>query len=147
MKAYFTVEAACVLPMVLGVYVFLIYGMFYQYDRCLLEQDVALLVLEEEWSAAVGTEAEISSRHGTEEYPAFILKGDGLVKERSRIKAWVEGMINIPLGRFGIGNGNDKWELEAAFTCTEVRPAEWIRLSRKIMEEIGNVADGVCEEP
>ncbi len=147
MKAFFTVEAACILPVVLGVYVFLIYGMFYQYDRCLLEQDVALLVLEEEWSAAAGTEDAISSQHGTEEYPAFTWRGDGLVKEQGQIKAWAEGLVNMPLGGLGMRTGNGRWELEVSFSCTEVRPAEWIRLSKKIMEEVENVANRVCEEP
>lgn len=43
---YFTVEAAIVLPMVLGVYVFLITVLFVQYDRCILEQDMASMIVK-----------------------------------------------------------------------------------------------------
>ena len=41
-NAYFTVEAALIIPLVLGILVFLIFIMFYQYDRCLLEQDIGI---------------------------------------------------------------------------------------------------------
>ena len=39
-KAYFTVEAAVLYPIVLGVIVLMTYLLFFQYDRCLLEQDM-----------------------------------------------------------------------------------------------------------
>ena len=39
-KAYFTVEAAVLDPIVLGVIVLMTYLLFFQYDRCLLEQDM-----------------------------------------------------------------------------------------------------------
>ena len=43
---YFSVEAALVLPVVLGVYLFLITMLFVQYDRCLLEQDMASMLIK-----------------------------------------------------------------------------------------------------
>ena len=39
-KAYFTVEAAVLYPIVLGVIVLMTYLLFFQYDRGLLEQDM-----------------------------------------------------------------------------------------------------------
>lgn len=39
-KAYFTVEAAVLFPMVLGVVMLMVYLLFFQYNRCLLEQDM-----------------------------------------------------------------------------------------------------------
>lgn len=39
-------EAALVLPVVLGVYLFLITMLFVQYDRCLLEQDMASMLIK-----------------------------------------------------------------------------------------------------
>lgn len=44
-NAYLTVEAACVIPIMLGVTILIISLMIYQYDRCLLEQDVSLYIL------------------------------------------------------------------------------------------------------
>lgn len=43
---YFTVEAALVLPVVLGVYLFLIVLLFIQHDRCLMEQDMASMLIK-----------------------------------------------------------------------------------------------------
>lgn len=43
---YFSVEAALVLPAVLGVYLFLIAVLLVQYDRCLLEQDLASMLVK-----------------------------------------------------------------------------------------------------
>ena len=41
--AYFTVEAALVIPIVLGIFVMILYLSFYLYDRCLLSQDCYVL--------------------------------------------------------------------------------------------------------
>lgn len=43
---YFSVEAALVLPAVLGVYLFLFAVLLVQYDRCLLEQDLASMLVK-----------------------------------------------------------------------------------------------------
>ena len=45
-EGFFSVEAALVLPIVLGVYLFLIVMLFLQYDRCLLEQDMASIMVK-----------------------------------------------------------------------------------------------------
>lgn len=45
-NGYFSVEAALVLPAVLGVYLFLIVILFVQYDRCMLEQDMASMLIK-----------------------------------------------------------------------------------------------------
>ena len=45
-NGYFSVEAALVLPAVLSVYLFLIALLLVQYDRCLLEQDMAAMLVK-----------------------------------------------------------------------------------------------------
>lgn len=45
-EGFFSVEAALVLPTVLGVYLFVIVMLFVQYDRCLLEQDMASMMIK-----------------------------------------------------------------------------------------------------
>lgn len=42
-EAYFTVEAALVIPIMLGIFVMVLYLSFYLYDRCLLSQDCYVL--------------------------------------------------------------------------------------------------------
>lgn len=46
-KGYMTVEAAFVMPMVLCVFVILIYTSFYLYDRCVFKQDAFVLCFRE----------------------------------------------------------------------------------------------------
>lgn len=140
MKAYFTVEAACILPIVFGVYVFLIYGMFYQYDRCLLEQDVALQVLKEQW----GTEQTTGE---LEQYLAFGLEENVLKKGDGKVEAYASGTVAVPFKELMAWTDNDNWRMEATFSSVDVDHAEWIRLRRKIMEGIENVTDRICEEP
>lgn len=140
MKAYFTVEAMCVLPIMFGVYVFLIYGMFYQYDRCLLEQDVALQVLKEQWE-------EAPQKQELEQYLAFKPEENIIKKERETVSAWASGNISIPFSEIRMWTKGRNWRLEASFTSLIVDPIEWIRASRKIMEEIKNVTDRIREKP
>lgn len=140
MKAYFTVEAACILPIVFGVYVFLIYGMFYQYDRCLLEQDVALQVLKEQW----GTEQTIGE---LEQYLAFRLEDNVLKKGNGKVEAYASGTVAVPFKELMTWTDNENWRMEATFSSANVDYAEWIRLRRKIMEDIENVTHRICEEP
>ncbi len=46
-NAYMTVEAAFLMPMVLCLFVIVIYTSFYLYDRCLYQQDAYILCLRE----------------------------------------------------------------------------------------------------
>lgn len=139
MKAYFTVEAACVLPIVFGVYIFLIYGMFYQYDRCLLEQDVALQVLKEQW----GTEQKAGE---LEQYLAFIPEDNALKKGNGKVQAYAGGTVAVPFKELMVWTGTDNWRIEARFSGIDVDFTEWIRISRKIVEGIENVTGRICEE-
>ena len=42
-EAYFTVEAALIVPVVVCIFVMIIYLSFYLYDRCVLTQDCYVL--------------------------------------------------------------------------------------------------------
>ncbi len=147
MKAYFTVEAACILPIVFGVYVFLIYGMFYQYDRCLLEQDVALLVLRTQWEDDRKSVLSGDRMRESESYLAFEWGENVLKKEQGEILAQARGTVIMPFKGLMPWNGKDDWELKASYTCVEIKPTEWIRLKQKMMEETENDTDRICEEP
>ena len=46
MRGYFTVEAAMVLPVVIGTIVFIIYLQLYLYNRCLMDQEAAMLAMQ-----------------------------------------------------------------------------------------------------
>ena len=59
-NAYFTVEAALVVPVVMGTMLFVIYMLLFQYNRCLMEQDIGAMVI---W----GSNMEVSDDETFEE--------------------------------------------------------------------------------
>lgn len=132
MKAYFTVEAACVLPIVFGTFVFIIYSMFYQYDRCLLEQDVAVFVMETLWEAQGDDERKPLLHEDKEGYLAFRLEDSVLEAKNSVVSVRAEGKVPAPFG---------DWQVTAIFAAKKIEPAEWIRACNKIMEEVENATD------
>ena len=111
--AYFTVEAALVLPVLMGAILFVIYILFFQYDRCLLEQDLGAMAL---W----GSRLEESGQERLEEkvqervrglYKEKYMAWDFAVLEASLEKntfsAKGAGRVNFPLPGWdfcGVGN-------------------------------------------
>ena len=132
MKAYFTVEAACVLPMMLGVYVFLIYGIFYRYDRCLLEQDTALMVMEE---------SENLSGRSADRYLAFQWKERDVSLQMGTLTAAAAGRVVVPFGNMEKWAEEQGWQLEVTFKKWEIEPTSWIRLYQKVKKGIEDASE------
>lgn len=132
MKAYFTVEAAYVLPMMLGVYVFLIYGMFYRYDRCLLEQDTALMVMEE---------SESLSGRSADRYLAFQWKERDVSLQMDTLTAAAAGRVVVPFGNMEKWAEEQGWQLEVTFKKWEIEPTSWIRLYQKVKKGIEDASE------
>ena len=84
--AYFTVEAALVLPVLMGAILFVIYILFFQYDRCLLEQDLGAMAL---W----GSRLEESGQERLEEKVQERVRG--LYKEK--YMAWDFAVLEASL--------------------------------------------------
>ncbi len=56
-NAYMTVEAVLVLPMVMAVIALILGGIIFQYNRCLLEQELAILTV---WGVTEDSDTEAS---------------------------------------------------------------------------------------
>lgn len=123
-------EAACVLPMVLGIYVFLIYGMFFQYDRCLAEQEAVVAAME-------GTFDGEDSWQG---YLAWEWKDREITIEKGKTLALIEGNVAVPFEEIRQWITGRGWNVEALFSKRRMAPAAWIRSFRKIMD-IGETDD------
>lgn len=92
-EGYFSVEAALVLPIVLGVYLFLIILLFVQHDRCLLEQDMASMMIKAVNHAGTPKQQldylqELTAQWDREKYlwikqqsPHFIIQGQKICLE------------------------------------------------------------------
>ena len=137
-EAYFTVEAALILPLTLGIVVMIIYLMFYQYDRCLLEQDVGIAALR----AAVATSEDAGERLEElrrqagktywDKYVAFDPEEvTGKIKG-NRLEAARKGSLNVPFLDISKWTGTDRWSAEASFSIRKASPVLFIRACRRL---------------
>ncbi len=136
-EGYFTVEAALVLPMVLGVVLLIIYLLFFQYNRCLQEMDMGVLALRgrvlqtknheermlqlREQADAVYTEKYLAWSRGRIELK--LEKGTVSVKQCSHLRFPFGGMKHI----------GDIWETETEYTNHIISPVSVIRSYRKVI--------------
>ena len=143
-NAYFTVEAALVLPMVIGTLLFVIYSFLFQYDRCLLEQDLGAMAL---WGGCVEesdtkTFEQMMQERMTgiyrDKYAAwsFTELEAGLKKNYFSVKGAAQ--LTFPLSGWRIWNGGNVWSAEAAYKCRRFSPVTFIRLCRRVKDTIQN---------
>ena len=142
-NAYITVEAALVLPMVIGVILFVVYTMLLQYDRCLLEQDIGAIAL---WGSLVevsGT-AELEQKAQArmsglyrEKYIAWRITELNAALDRNRFCVKGAGQLTFPVPGWNFWNGNNVWGAEAGYGYSRLSPVTFIRLCHRFQEEAG----------
>ena len=141
MQAYFTVEAALVLPLVLGIIFLVIYLWFYQYNRCLMELDMNSLALKgsvasaqdktellyqmKSWAGEINMEKFIAWQQGQIEIK---LEKDTVLVERT-------GAQEFPIGEMDFWGGESFWEADAVYENHRISPVLTVRNLRKILEE------------
>lgn len=137
MPAYFTVEAAMVLPMVFSVVIIIIYMMFFQYNRCLMEQDIGILVLrgsilpEDNKDRLLKMLQKEAQRIDDNKLVAWE-NGEIEVKiEKNRLKISQSGKLKFPFHGFGIG-GEHIWNTRVEYENERIEPTSFIRNYRKL---------------
>lgn len=137
-EAYFTVEAAFVMPVVFSIFLAMIYLFLYQYDRCLLEQDMGSLVL---WGNAVPAESarelEEQLRHRAsgiyhDKYFAWTTTDIDIELERKCIVVTGKGHLTFPLPGWNIWNHDNVWEAEVGYRSEKISPVFFIRQYHKL---------------
>lgn len=140
-NAYFTVEAALVLPMVMSAMLVGIYLFCYQYDRCLLEQDMGNLLL---WSSAMAAE----NTGGTDEiaeglrqravqinrakYAAWKLTALDIRLERNNLSITGQGELAFPVPGWNLWNQDNLWDAQVSYESSRLSPVFYIRQYRKL---------------
>lgn len=140
-NAYFTVEAALVVPMVLAVILFLIYMMFYQYDRCLMEQDMGMLLVK--GSAYDGKNGEDRVQYTVRSMEekgndAYLMWNSGVMdvrQERGTLKLIWAGQLFFPFADWQIDGTDGIWAAEAEYKSSLLSPAFLIRSCRKVKKQ------------
>ena len=139
-NAYFTVEAALVLPMVISGMLLGIYLFCYQYDRCLLEQDMGSLVL---WGSTeaenAGDAAELKrqlQRRAAElyldKYVAWEMTSVEINLKNDRIDVAGGGNFTFPVPQWNLWNDSSRWKADASLQCARQDPVFFIRQFRKL---------------
>lgn len=155
-EAYFTVEATLVLPLVMSAILLDIYLFSFEYDRCLMEQDMGSLIL---WCSEIRLqnadtakeqEEKIQNRTGKiyrDKYIAWELTTIDVQLEKNRISVVGRGQLTFPVPGWNIWNDINLWKDEAAYESRSISPVFYIRQMRKLNEMLHEENDGSREFP
>ncbi len=136
-NGYFTVEAALVFPVALGTVLFVVYMMLFQYDRCLLEQDLGALAL---WGSQAEAESEaelktlLQKRTADmywDKYAVWEMNTLDVRLEKNRISVTGEGQLTFPVPGINFWNRDNVWEAEAAYSFWRISPVDFVRLCNR----------------
>ena len=136
-NGYFTVEAALVLPMVMGVVFFAVYILLLQYNRCLLEQDMGALVM---WGSLLyGEEEEIASELESKtesiywgKYLVWELKGLDAEIQNNECRVVSGGQVVFPLPGWNFWNNENVWSVESEWSYQRIYPVEFVRMCNRL---------------
>jgi len=127
-KAYFTVEASLVVPIVIGSLVFTICFLLFWYDRCVMEQDLAMLAIEAAQSRAQSIDEldqelrEWKADYMTEKDYAWEMSGITLEMNGNQMELKRSG--RLLLGEFA-------WKADASCQTMKIHPVTFLRQCRK----------------
>lgn len=128
-QAYFTVEASLVLPIVIASLVFTICFLLFCYNRCLMEQDVAMLSVRTASYGArsVGTmEPKIGAwqkEYLTDKYYAWEMEDYVMSYSGNKRTITRSGKLLM---------GDRLWKASAESEITRVQPVTFVRLCRRL---------------
>lgn len=136
--AYFTVEAAVLYPLVLGVIVLMIYLLFFQYDRCLLEQDMGRAAVK---AGGRWMEKKEELNRQLQEKEMFFDEGKYIAwetelplwkLEQNHVTVEQTGRLKYPFP--GMGTTQKYWSARASFRAERNNPVEHVRKYRKYLK-------------
>lgn len=140
--AYFTVEAVLVLPLVIMMVVFVMYLWFFQYDRCLLEQDTGMVALK---GTAVQDAISEKRMYELEKLADGVYRDKYIACEeliqRAMVyggKVLVEGKLKMGMPFMGAYFIEDKseWQIDTGYRNDIIEPASLLRKYKRLKEGI-----------
>lgn len=140
-NAYFTVEAALVLPLVMGSLIVTVFLFVFQYDRCLLEQDINRLAVCAGTAAAENSEEleaiirKKSSEIFMDKYAAWKMNELQITVKGSKVSVRGGGYLTLPLPEWNFFREENEWGTRVLRETMRISPADYIRLFRKIKDE------------
>lgn len=136
-NGYFSVEAALVFPLVLGTIILLIYLGFYQYDRCMLEFDMAMVALagcssdEQELEMVLDEMEKAAIGIAKGKYIAWESENINIEATGKYIRASGGGKLRFPF-KFLIQEVNSVWEAKRSYENKRIEPVRFVRTYKKL---------------
>lgn len=135
LKAYFSVEASMILPMILFLYLMIILAALFMYCRCAISQDTFLLSMragrftfgEREYGEVIYGE-ETAKKWSVESYVQERLK---LRQNTYPFFSYTGGICEIGTGSVNIRVWNKKYEGSLNKSTQRINPVKMIREGRK----------------
>lgn len=137
-NAYFTVEAALILPVALGTVLFIVYMLLFQYDRCLMEQDLGALAL---WGSRVKAEDSgelqnmIQKRTNEiykDKYAVWKMLALDVKLEHNRFAVAGKGRLAFPVPGINFWSRDNVWEAEADYRFWRISQVDFVRLCNRV---------------
>lgn len=128
-QAYFTVEAALVLPVIIGVLVYIIYFQLFWYNRCLMDQETAMMGIRASLVEAVDQEelrnSLMSWQQGylSDKYAGWETEHASLSIRQNKLRIRREGGLSVP---------HAGWNAAIVYENKRLDPASFLRWCRKI---------------
>lgn len=126
-NAYMTVEACMVMPVVMSVYLFLIQYAVWTYDRCMLEFDVATVLLRSSVSA------EVQSTYQRER---MLWDKEKYLWFHSQKMQLEKGVFMLKVA--GHAEGEPMGTVDIYYEMRHIEPEQWLRVKRKLSQDSNN---------
>lgn len=135
-NGYFTVEAALMIPLILILYLFIIYMAFFQYDRCLLTQEMYVLALRGSreiygnYQTVYHKVRKEQEDQYIEKYVAMEFQQSDISVSKQKVTVQQKGGLKNPFWNTE-GKFPEIWEVSAKRSSRRIRPAVVIRECRR----------------
>ena len=139
-NAFFSLEAAIIVPLAISA-ILLAVGLFvFQYDRCLMEQDVAIQTVKAA-SAEAKSNEELEDKIRLQaaglyrdKYVAWDMILMDIDIKKGMIEAAGKGTFQFPLPGWNLWNEDNTWSARAGYKAHRISPVTFIRNCRKIVQ-------------
>lgn len=144
LNGYMTLEAALIMPMAWFVLFFMIFAGFFQYDRCVAEQDSKIILLRASEMRGKEEAKVIRTVMGSGELAGEkkLLFSDGVTKrlqtKGDSIYMEISGRVNTILKGFEQGENLGVFSYGADYVVKKYDPVHFIRTCRRIEGYGGN---------
>lgn len=139
-NAFFSLEAAIIVPLAIAAILLAVSLFVFQYDRCLMEQDVAVQTVKAASVEAKSNE-ELADKVRLQtaglyrnKYVAWDMILLDIKIKKGIIEAAGEGVFRFPLPGWNPWNEDNVWNARAGYKAHRLSPVTFIRNCRKIVQ-------------